>query len=269
MTYMLMGAFENPGQADQALRELETHGYTPEDISAISKTDKYEEQGYNTNSNVAASAGSGAVTGGVLGGLAGLLTGIGVIPAVAGFFIGGPIAAAIGLVGVAATTATGAVTGGAVGGLLGALVGLGIPKNTATSYHSVVNEGGVVLGLSSHEEITDEARQILNRNGARDIHVIQTEQVESTSPLAATPITEDTQAREDAATTSGMYKTPSRTQPAFGETRHAGAEPTATGPAQDSASSQDMRDASTRDLPTRDAGSMREERRDTLREEDL
>src|SRR3954462_42618 len=61
MSKMLMGAFENPEQADQALRELEEKGYTPEQISAISSSNKYEDKGYDKGENMAKGAGSGAV----------------------------------------------------------------------------------------------------------------------------------------------------------------------------------------------------------------
>ena len=278
MGNMLMGAFENPRQADAALRELESRGYTPQDISALSKISKYDEQGYDSGgSNVAASAGSGAVTGGVLGGLAGLLAGVGIIPAIAGFFIGGPIAAAIGLAGAAATTATGALTGGAVGGLIGALMGMGVPRDTATSYDTVVNNGGVILGLSGHDEITDEARQILESNGARDMQTIETTQAEATAPGTTSRMSEDTHVREDAAMATETTRTettrhvPNRAQPAFGETREAGAE--RNDPAarlKDDVNDTTLRDGSSaQDRPARDAGAMREERRDTLRQEDL
>ena len=224
MGKMLMGAFATPGEADKALRELEARGYKPEEISAISSSDKYADKGYSgTGSNVAASAGSGAVTGGVIGGLAGLLAGVGVIPAVAGFFIGGPIAAAIGLAGAAAVTASGAVTGAAAGGLIGALTGLGVPKETATSYDSTVKEGGVVLGLAGHEDITAEARDILERCGARDINVIEMHG-ESAAPAASERMSNDAQEREEIAMRSDSPRqSAARPQPAFGETRESGA----------------------------------------------
>src|SRR5688500_13752859 len=111
MAKMLMAAFSTDGEADRALRELERHGYSNNDISVISKHDRYEEEGYSTGADVAKGATGGAATGGVVGGLAGLLAGVGVFPALAGLFIGGPIAAALGLAGAAATTASGAITG--------------------------------------------------------------------------------------------------------------------------------------------------------------
>lgn len=170
MANTLLAAFREPRQADAALDELEDNGYTPEQISVISKNNKYEDEGYNTETgkDVAAGAGTGAATGGVIGGLAGLLTGVGVTPALAGLFIGGPIATALGLAGAAAFTATGAMTGVVAGGLIGALTSLGVSKKSAKEYDKTVNDGGVVIGLPAHEA-DNGARQILERNGATDI----------------------------------------------------------------------------------------------------
>jgi hypothetical protein len=220
MGKMLMGAFERPEQADRALRELEEHGYTPEEISAISSSNQYEGKGYeHTGNEMASSAASGALTGGVIGGLAGLLAGVGVFPALAGLFVGGPIAAALGLAGAAATTAAGAVTGAAAGGLIGALTHMGVPQETAQTYDEMVKNGGVVLGLSGHDEMTDEARDILERNGAQNVHRIDMKETEA-APGSTERVSDEAREHEEAALAGTA---PSRGEPAFGETT--GAEP--------------------------------------------
>jgi hypothetical protein len=209
MTRMLMGAFSTPEQADRALYELERAGYTPQDISVISQHNKYERTATgtaaDTSSGVAESTATGATTGGVLGGLAGLLAGVGILPALAGLFIGGPIAAALGLAGAAAATVSGAVTGAAAGGLIGLLTGLGVPKDTAASYDRAITSGGVVLGLSGHEATIGEARAIMERNGARDLSEITPRESETTRLT-------DAETRADYA--------PGRHEPAFGERRN-------------------------------------------------
>lgn len=172
MAKMLMGVFESPAQADMALRELEDKGYAPEEISVISKTNVYEERDKD-GKPVAKTAGTGAVTGGAIGGLAGLLAGVGAIPALAGLFLAGPIVGALGLAGVAATTASGAVTGAAAGGLIGALVGLGLPRETAERYEAIVSRGGVVIGLTGRDEMTGQARTVLEKHGAREVQVVE------------------------------------------------------------------------------------------------
>ncbi len=172
MANMLMGAFDTSEAADRALRELEEKGYTPEQISVISEKNSYKAKGYDTGDDIAHSAGTGAAAGSVVGGLAGLLAGIGMIPAITGLFIGGPIVAALGLAGAAAATAAGAVTGAAAGGLIGALSRIGVSEDTAAIYETAVKKGGVVLGLTGHEEITDEARRIMEQNGAKEVSLI-------------------------------------------------------------------------------------------------
>jgi uncharacterized membrane protein len=201
MAKMLMAAFSSQAEADRALRELERHGYGNEDISVISKHDHYESEGYSTGGEIAKGATSGAATGGVVGGLAGLLAGVGVFPALAGLFIGGPIAAALGLAGAAATTASGAVTGAAAGGLIGALTSLGLSKESASHYDETVNRGGVVLGVNCSESALDECRETLHACGADEIQTV------TTRDSAAETHVEDRATR------------PVRTEPAFGERR--------------------------------------------------
>lgn len=215
MSKMLIGAFADQTNADRALRELEGNGYTPKDISVISSSDKYKDEGYETGTDVGKSALGGATTGGVIGGLAGLLAGVGVMPAIAGLFIGGPIAAALGLAGAAAATASGAVTGAAAGGLIGALMGLGISKETATSYDSIVKDGGVVLGLTGRDEMTEEAQEIMERNGAQDVSMVEMHQEGSSADEA-----EMDRSHDHATDDSAMERNRSGAQqPAFGEQR--------------------------------------------------
>ncbi|MDF2460971.1 MAG: YsnF/AvaK protein [Candidatus Saccharibacteria bacterium] len=200
MAKMLMAAFSSDAEADRALRELERHGYSNDDISVISKHDRYEDEGYSTGSDIAKGATGGAATGGVVGGLAGLLAGVGVFPALAGLFIGGPIAAALGLAGAAATTASGAITGAAAGGLIGALTSLGLSKESASHYDETVNRGGVVLGVNCSESAIDECRAMLEACNAQEIQTVTT--------------------RETAETHHEEHTTrPVRTEPAFGERR--------------------------------------------------
>ena len=161
MAKMIMAAFADQAQADRALFELEHFGYQPQEISIISKSNKYEAEGYSTDHYVAKSAGAGATTGGVIGGLA----------------------------------------GATAGGLLGALTGLGLPKETAQSYEKMVNEGGVVLGLSGREDGLAEAHQILERNGADGIQTVDMAQTEMA----------------DATDHETTEQYGARTQPAFGE----------------------------------------------------
>jgi hypothetical protein len=224
MAKMLMASFTSPEAADHALYDLERAGYTASEISIISKDNHYQSTRAE-GSNVPASAATGATTGGVIGGLAGLLAGVGILPAVAGLFIGGPITAMLGLAGAAATTVSGAVTGAAAGGLLGALMGIGVPRDTASAYDEVVAGGGVVIGLAGHPDQLAETRAILERRHAENISEIDaredtahTATTETTRETATPAATATTTRDEDAApdTTRRDY-IPQHPESAFGE----------------------------------------------------
>lgn len=196
MSQLVLGAFKDQDSADQAIRELEQSGYDRKQISIISKSDKYEAEGYGTAGDMAENTVAGATTGAAVGGLAGLLAGTGILPALTGFFIGGPIGAALGLTGAAAATVSGAATGAVAGGLIGALSSLGLNKETAESYERTVNEGGVVVGITE-EGTSTEARSVFQEYGAMDISQLTLDNDE-----------------EEETTESFM---PSRQQPVFGE----------------------------------------------------
>lgn len=170
MTKMLIAGFTDRDEADMAIRELEDEGYNRDDISVITNSDSRTTiKREITADDTASGTISGAATGGALGGLAGLLAGIGIVPALAGLLIGGPIAAALGLTGVAATTVSGAVTGALAGGLVGALTDLGLPEETARAYEKTVKEGGVILAVPVESDEKRSARQILSAHGATGV----------------------------------------------------------------------------------------------------
>ncbi|MDB4979075.1 MAG: hypothetical protein JWM56_1261 [Candidatus Peribacteria bacterium] len=157
---MLFAAFDSIATADETIDELISRGFDVRDISVITQENQKSAAG-----NMAAGAAGGATTGGVIGGIAGLLAGAGVFPALAGFLIGGPVAAALGLTGIAAATASGAVTGVVAGGLIGALTNLGLNKADAQYYSDIVENGGVLLGIPVNDDDETLARSILESHG--------------------------------------------------------------------------------------------------------
>jgi uncharacterized membrane protein len=161
---MVMAGFDGQAAADRAISKLEDSGFSPHDISVITTEDKSGAE--DMANDAAAGAVSGATTGGVIGGLAGLLAGAGVVPALAGFLIGGPVAAALGATGVAATAISGAVTGAAAGGLIGALTSMGVSEESARSYDELVQRGGVILGVTVPEDKKEETRAMFEAAGA-------------------------------------------------------------------------------------------------------
>lgn len=172
MSKMILASFSDDRDADRAVSELESEGFDPSQISLITqKTDGSDDASEKDSNVVAEGAATGAGTGAAVGGLAGLLAGAGLIPAITGLLIGGPIAAALGATGVVATAISGAATGAVAGGLIGAVTNLGVSEEIARSYDEVVQSGGIILGvpIGKSGEHTAKAESILTSNNAKDI----------------------------------------------------------------------------------------------------
>jgi len=169
MAKTVIGIFTEREEAEDAINELKTEGYNPKDISIVMK-DRRERQELadDTGTDAAAGALSGASTGAILGGLAGLLASF-AIPGLGAFFIGGPIAASLGLTGAAATTVSGAATGALAGGILGVLTGLGLSEDDAKVYESRINEGAILLAVPAEMDEEDRVGVILEHAGADQI----------------------------------------------------------------------------------------------------
>jgi uncharacterized membrane protein len=177
MADLVLGVFNDRVDAEDAIDELKDIGYNAKDISIVMRdSEEGRAISHSTGASVADSAVTGATTGGVIGGLAGLLIGIGAIaiPGVGAILIGGPLAAALGLTGAAATTVSGAVTGALAGGLVGALVGIGVPEEDARVYEESVSQGAILVAVPVSEGRTEEARTILEDNGAQQVRAIET-----------------------------------------------------------------------------------------------
>lgn len=175
---MVIGVFQNPRDAEDAILRLQEVGYDPKSISVIMQNrDKAYEFAEATGSQVTEGAVAGATTGATIGALAGLLVGIGAIaiPGIGALLIGGPLAAALGLTGAAATTLSGAATGALAGGLVGSLVGLGVPEDDAQIYEERIREGGVLLALPATEYHSEEAIRILQDFGADQVRYVADE----------------------------------------------------------------------------------------------
>lgn len=165
----VIGVFTDRENAESAISDLKELDYNPKDLSIVLK-DKADKEviAENTGADVTDGAATGAATGLVLGGLAGLVAAI-AIPGLGAFFIGGPIAAALGLTGAAATTASGAATGALAGGLLGALSNLGLTNDEAQVYETKVNEGGILVAVPVRGEESGEVVDVFNKNDASDV----------------------------------------------------------------------------------------------------
>lgn len=168
-TKVVLATFEEKDDAAHAISLLKEDGYNPKDISIIMK-DKEDRQdmAQDTGANVAGGAVSGATSGAIVGGLAGLAASF-VIPGLGAFFIGGPIAAALGLTGAAASTVSGAATGALAGGILGALTGMGLSHDEAQEYEDRIERGAILLAIPARIGDEDRVERILSENSADNI----------------------------------------------------------------------------------------------------
>ncbi|SFG03795.1 hypothetical protein SAMN05216353_1204 [Halobacillus alkaliphilus] len=153
------GVFSKVGNAEQAITDLQYHGYGSNDISVFAK-DKSKvavledemETPVRSNKggrgkNTGKGAGLGAASGGILGGIGGLIAGLGLlaIPGIGQIAAAGPIAAAL----------TGAGVGAGGGGIVGALVGAGMSEKDAQMYENHLKEGKVIVIVEATQGLQD------------------------------------------------------------------------------------------------------------------
>ncbi len=153
---LIGGVFTHVGDAERAIRDLQNHGYSGNDISVFAqdknKVNVLEDETDTTvtsnkggrGKNAGKGAGIGAASGGVLGGIAGLITGLGLlaIPGIGQIAAAGPIAAAL----------SGAGIGAGGGGIVGAMVGAGMPEAEAKQYEQYLKDGKTIVLVEADEK---------------------------------------------------------------------------------------------------------------------
>lgn len=154
--HTVVGVFDGPKHAEEALMGLKAQGFTPAQVSVVAQ-DKQDVRQMAEGTEMAGGEGAaaGAVTGGVLGGVAGFLVGISalVIPGI------GPIVGT----GIIVATLAGAGIGAVAGGLVGALTAQGVDENDAREYEGHVKQGSILLTV--HADSTQQeqqAREVFN-----------------------------------------------------------------------------------------------------------
>jgi hypothetical protein len=150
MTATVSHLFDDHTRAIDAVRKLESSGFTADEVSVVSR---HQEDGELVEEP--SGAATGASVGAVAGAGTGLLTALGMI-AIPGV---GPLVAA----GALATTLAGAATGAAAGGVLGALTSYGVNHEDAQVYAESVRRGGTFVSVQTSETKAQLARDILNR----------------------------------------------------------------------------------------------------------
>ncbi len=164
MQQTIFGLFDNRPHAHLALEDLGEAGFTKDHISLLGKESvlkEYSDEYGNTGTNTGATG--GAIVGGVLG----------LIAAAAAFPLPGigPVIGIGTLMSVLGITTAGAGLGALAGGLAGAFVDLGTDEEFAKRYESGIQEGHILLAVDADETSISVAKNILERHGARDIHV--------------------------------------------------------------------------------------------------
>jgi uncharacterized membrane protein len=158
----VIGVFDSPRQAEDALNDLKSAGFSPDQVSVVARDTRATREMTEATGMGGEGAATGAVLGGITGGVLGWLVGIGAL-AIPGI---GPIVAA----GALATTLGGAAIGAAAGGLIGALVDLGVPEEEARRYEESVKAGSLLLTVNAlSADQAQQARQIFSRHGGADV----------------------------------------------------------------------------------------------------
>ena len=161
MTKIVSATFTTNEAAEYALRALESHGFTEEQISVV-LTDRSRGNTFNIDnaSKVPEGAAFGGLAGGLLGALVAGLTAVGAVAtAGVGVLVAGPVVAAL----------AGGGAGAAAGGLIGSLIGLGIPEHEAKIYHDEVVKDGAVL-IAVEAENGDRADEVKGIFESMDAH---------------------------------------------------------------------------------------------------
>jgi uncharacterized protein (TIGR02271 family) len=158
----VIGVFHSHREAQQAVRELKSAGFSDDQIGVASqdKDGKHKLESEDHGNKSGAGAAAGAATGLGAGALWGLGIVAGVLPAIGPVIAGGALAA------IAASAAGTAVAGG----LIGALVGMGIPEDEANYYDREFEQGRTVVTVKAPGSQYDTAHRIFDRFNAYDYH---------------------------------------------------------------------------------------------------
>jgi len=156
----VVGVFDDPKNAQEAIAELRRAGFRDDEIGVISRTTVTHEAGVvndPTHSRWEEGSGIGAAAGAITGAGLGLAVAAGLIPGVGPVIAGGTLAALLASAGA----------GAAVGTVLGALIGLGIPEEESRFYESEFQAGRTLVTVRAGSR-NEDARRIMTRFGAHE-----------------------------------------------------------------------------------------------------
>ena len=175
MTTMI-GLFDNPHDAQEAITELVRLGFDRESIGLVTQDQNqgmdiqnsaqafsYQPQAQTsdtatTDENI---VGKSSGVGAALGGLGGLVVGLAAlaVPGAGPVLVAGPLA----------TLLTGGAVGAAAGGLIGALAGLGLNDKDSQFFAESLRRGGTIVTAEINDSDLDRVGEVFQRHGAIDI----------------------------------------------------------------------------------------------------
>jgi len=161
MATLVTGLFKTKTDAERAVESLVDYGFSRDDISLLmSDATRGREFALQMASKAPEGVATGATIGGVLGAIAAGLVALGIVVVPGLALVGaGPIVA----------TLAGLGAGAAAGGVTGGLIGLGIPEHEARFYSEAIERGGILLGVYTHDDRSDQARRIMEAAGAEKV----------------------------------------------------------------------------------------------------
>lgn len=163
MSKTITAVYRDRDSARLAIERLLEAGFGRDDISALSADPSLpgRQLGIENKSKAPEGAAVGAATGGILGAVAATLVAVGAVAVPGlGLVAAGPVLAAL----------AGAGAGGAAGGMIGAIAGMGVPEHEARMYADQIDAGGVLVGVTAHDDRADLAKKCLDFRGAEEVH---------------------------------------------------------------------------------------------------
>ncbi len=161
MAKTVIGLYDDPTSAQDAVRELVNAGIKRDQISLMANDAKGELSGQMEPIDPVEDLGDGAAKGAVLGGLGGLLVGLGAlaIPGIGPILAAGPIAAAL----------AGAGAGAVIGSVVGVLVDAGVSEDQAHAFAEGLRRGGTLVVAKTSDDEAQKTADVMNRYGAIDV----------------------------------------------------------------------------------------------------
>ena len=167
MIHLTIGLFKHEHEAGSAISILRESKFS-KDISVIAKDDKTGEiRLHQVKESPGVEEKAGSIAGAEIGVLAGIISGVSAImnPALATLGIVGALAASMGV--------AGAAVGATIGGFFGSLNDAGLPPERAKIYKESVHKGELLVCVSSRLEDRDKIAEMLNKNNAYNVHMLE------------------------------------------------------------------------------------------------